>query len=507
MKKCSIVVLQTCIVLLFSGCLERVPPGTGVLQVLTEERHSRTTWSVEPSYPHDALAFLNLITLDPYFSRFYPENPGAPWREKMSEREKRGVDSLKFWVRDRFGGTLSSIFTSFFQYTGAKDLKDFQEMLREPEVLQEKLRKELDSWSLAALGGWRVPGGLFRDICAHLRVYLEFLERSGFEEAWNRDRMPTLETAAAEYRRRLVGYNLVPAVEAVLGGGLSTETVTVLLGSFVRPNGIALGRNTFLMEDRTDVVNLVAVAAHELIHGHVDWSGPELKKIPEMLARDPLAVRRFGERDSGLNYNTWPVMAEESWTKALDQLVQEELFPALAPDPRERFWNHDSGLHTAALLFYRMLKTRNKEDGRSAVQWLVSEVASGRIEENAISELWHRELGLDRPGRLPDQPRVRRIYLAGDPELDRIHDSYNRVMKPGQAVVFLEDWFTFDGPAVQSLMVLDDLGRHWTGRELKDPVTGLKVSGHHLFSGNGTTTRDGKTFYFRNTLYMEISNP
>lgn len=486
----------------------RVGAAPGSPSRLYAVMRGRTEWVVEPSYPHDALAFLNLITLDPYFAPFYPDGEGALWRALMSRDERAAVDRLYFWIRGRFNATLSSLMGYVYDISGAEDLGAFRELLRDPDAFMQARRRELDILSAQALAGWRVPRFLFAPLCRDLGSYLDFLERVGFEAAWRSEREPALRALARRRADELAAYNVVGAVERVLGGALSGPRVTALLGAYLRPNGISLGRNRFLVEDRVEGVSLAAVAAHELIHGYADWSSPGLRGIPPLLSRDRLAARRFKERDKGYNYNSWPVIAEEAWTKALDQLAQEELFAALAPDPVERFWFHDGGLHASSLLFYRLLKAESGAAASGdagpvpAAERLAAAFAAGRIPEGAVEAAWAEALGADRAGRLTPEPRVRRVYDAGDPALDAMHPSYNEALPPGGFVVFLADWYGYEGGARDSLSVLDGLGRAWDGRALADPATGLTRRGRYLFAGNVSTERDGKTWYYRNALYF-----
>lgn len=474
--------------------------------------YGRTEWVVKPSYPHDALAFLNLISLDPYFAPFYPEGEGERWRALMSRDERAAVDRLYLWLRRRFNTTLSSLMSYVYDISGAEDLGAFRELLRDPAAFMQARRRELDILSAQALAGWRVRRFLFAALCRDLARYLDFLERVGFEAAWRSEREPALQALALRRADELASYNVVGAAERALGGGLYGPRVTVLLGAYLRPNGINLGRNRFLVEDRVEGAGLAAVAAHELIHGHVAWSSPALSGIPRLLSRDALAARRFKERDLGYNYNSWPIIAEEAWTKALDQTVQEELFPTLAPDPIERFWFHDGGLHASALLFYRLLKgelnAAASGDARpvTAAERLAAAFAAGRIPEGAVQAAWRDALGAERMGRLPAEPAVRRIYEAGDPALDAMHPSYNEALPPGGFIVFLADWYGYEGTARASLSVLDELGRAWEGLALVDPATGLTRRGRFLFSGNVATERDGQTWYYRNALYFRAAD-
>lgn len=489
--------------------LLRVGADLGAPSTLGDGLRGATAWDIRASYPHDALAFLNLITLDPYFSPFYPEGDGERWRALMNRSEQGAVDRLYFWVRGRFNATLSSLAAYFYDASGAESLSEFRELLRDPAALMRARRRDLDLLSSQVLGGWRVPPFLFSMLCRDLGVYLDFLSRVGFEAAWRAEREPALASLAKRFEAEMAAYNVVGAVERALGGALPGPEVTALLGAYLRPNGISLGRNRFLIEDRVDAVELAAVAAHELIHGYADWSSPGLRGIPPLLSRDRLAARRFKERERGYNYNSWPVIAEEAWTKALDQLAQEELFPALAPDPVERFWFHDGGLHASGLLFYRLLKgelgaaTGGDEAAGPAAERLAAAFADGRVGEGAVEAAWRDALGADRVGRLPPEPRLRRVYDAGDPALDAMHPAYNQALKPGQFVVFLADWYGYDGGARDSLKVLDELGRAWEGRALVDPATGLERRGRYLFAGNVSTERDGKAWYYRNALYFQ----
>lgn len=495
-----------------SGCGLRVGGKLGAPEALQAGRHNRTEWTLQPSYPHDALAFLNLISLDPYFLSFYDAAIVTTWRERLEPRERKAVDRLHSTISRRFNISLSSLLAYFYDATGSCSLAEFRESLRDPDTLLERHRYDLDQLSARLLGGWRIPKPTLNSLCRDLGSYLDFLERSDFEDYWRQTHEPELARLAANYSAELAGCNMVGAVEEVLGGGLPGPEVTVLLGAFLRPNGISLGRNRFLMEDRIDRATLLAVAAHELIHGYADWTAPGLRQLPELLSRDRLAARRFKERNRSFNYNSWPVIAEEAWTKVLDQLVQERLSATEAPDPRERWFFHDDGLHAASLALYRLIQEQSGTGGslpwreQSAAEWLAGQLQTGSIGEQAVSRRWEQELGYHRPGSLPEAPRIRRVFAAGDPALDSLNPVYNEVLKAGQFVVFLDDWFVFDGPARDSLRVLNELGLLWQDKPLADPLTGLVLNGRFLFAGNVSTQRDSKTVYYRNALYFRRSD-
>lgn len=477
----------------------RMPPGAAVLQRPLPERHAGTVWSVEPAYAFDALCFLQVLSGDPYYLELFEGTGDAAFareaRGRLTRSERAAVDRLHGVVQRVLGAIPCAVLSSLFATTGATDLDSFRGALSDPRAFRRAHADEFDVFYRRGMGGLRLPGPLVDLLLRDVATYLDALERVGFAAHWDAEVRPDLEALAAELGRGAAGFDVVPVVETLIGGGLPSDRVVVHLARFARPNGISLGAASLVMEERTDAAHLARVAAHEMLHGWVDCTGaPALTAWVGSLRADPIVARAFGGRNRHHGYNSYLALAEEGITMALDQLAAERL--GLASDPWERWFLHDDGLHVLALAWHEAL--RGEPFDAQPVQIharTAGLVGRGTVAPGHIGALWAATFG--RPCAFEAAPTLGRAYLSGDPELVAIHPSYAGSVPRGTLIVFLRDWCVDDDPQA-AVARLEAAARSW--RASARTADGRDLPLALLHGGNWSTERDGVTHLYRHAL-------
>ncbi len=481
----------------------RVPAGAGVLQRPGPVRHDATRWRIEPAYAFDAVCFFNLVSGDPYYLDLFEGTRDAEFartaRAALTRSERAAVGRLSFVLQRTLQAIPCAVGSAMIGITGADDLAGFRAAIADPQRFRLDHGGALDVFYRRSTGGFRLPGFLFDRLLRDWAVYLDALDRLGFEAYWEAEVRPDLEALAGVLRAEVGAYDVVPVVESLLGGGLPTDEVRIHLARFARPNGISLQATSLVMEERTDAPQLVRVAAHEMLHGWVDWSAePVLTDLVASLRRDDVVARAYRRRDRHHGYANWTALAEEGLTQALDQLAAERL--GIDQDPRERWFFHDGGLHVSALGWHRLLsEAAFPTPGRTLHEAIAAFVRDGGVPPGRFGDLWEDAFGS--PCTFEALPDVGDTYLAGDPALAALHPSYEGAMRPGMAIVFLRDWCQL-ADANAGVAALETAARGWeatlTGAD------GRPVPLRFLFAGNWSVARDGTTYLHRHSLYYRL---
>lgn len=94
-------------VLISSCALFRVPEETGTVQRAGDAYHEVTSWEVGPSYAHDAICFISVLSGAEYYTELFAGEPDAAFaaqmRASLTRSERRRVDRLYRLIHDRFG--------------------------------------------------------------------------------------------------------------------------------------------------------------------------------------------------------------------------------------------------------------------------------------------------------------------------------------------------------------------------------------------------------------------
>jgi hypothetical protein len=351
------------------------------------QMHSTTEWRVEPSFKYDTLCFLNILTGDPFYVRFYQDEYDKFAPEITPEAEE-ALANIKRVIKDENEGIVSALLTLYFSATDDETIDDMLATVEDSETMRSNLMQTEYYYEES----WQAYDSVRDD----LKVVLEFLRDDlRFEEYWASEIKPILEKRIAEVETELGAYNIVPAVEEHLGFPIASNEITVYILYYVKPHGIRVTGMRYLSDQGYPAANYPMTAVHELMHPPYDWEGDEeLRATMERFKEDAFVMDKVENHDPSFGYNTFEGYVEEDCVQSLDMIINEGFFPDY--DARDRWKKNDDGMHVLAAALYSVMKRENyNERGEVFRDFLIriveeEKLVPGKVEEiyNAFYEGW-----------------------------------------------------------------------------------------------------------------------
>lgn len=90
---------------------------------LQTETEVLTEWRVEPSLKYDALCFLNVLTGDSFYRKFYAAEY-ARFEPRLSPKVRAALANLKRKLKDENKNIVSAFLNLHFSATGAETLNE-----------------------------------------------------------------------------------------------------------------------------------------------------------------------------------------------------------------------------------------------------------------------------------------------------------------------------------------------------------------------------------------------
>src|SRR5262249_12863882 len=142
---------------------------------------------------------------------------------------------------------------------------------------------------------WKVYEASRSDLEAALRA----LKRTHFEADWEREVRPKIEQSRAAIAAKLPQYDVIPAVERVLGSPRPTNKITVYLLYYSQPHGIKITGTRFLTHYSYPFRIVLRNAIHEMMHPPYDLAhDPELRLALESLKSDSFLMNKVEHHDT-----------------------------------------------------------------------------------------------------------------------------------------------------------------------------------------------------------------
>lgn len=339
--------------------------------------HATTDWRLEPSFTFDVLCFLNTLSGDEYYLKYYQEEYDkiAP---KLTPEAREALASLKHKLKDEGGAIISAFLTLYFSAGDDQTLDDMLATLRAPESLQEKLRVT----PYYSEEGWES----FLSVQNELQTILAFLKDIHYDAYWRENIQPKVTARIAEIGDTLPQYNIVPAIEAQLGTPLASNQITVYVLYYSQPHGIRITGTRFLTDLAWPFRIVLRNAIHEMMHPPYELAAdPTLRATLERLRGDAFLLDKVENHNPSFGYNSLEGFLEEDCVQALEQSVNDRF--GLAVDPRKRWTENDDGMHVFAVALYSIMKQENyNEGGESFRDFLVRMIESGKLGPGTIKE-------------------------------------------------------------------------------------------------------------------------
>jgi hypothetical protein len=368
--------------LLVAAVCTAVPYTTGArppTNVLPRAARVKTDWQVVPSFKFDALCFLNVLTGDEFYKRFYQEEY-ARFAPLLTPAARDALARLKRKLKDEKKVVIPAFLSLHFSATDGQTLDEMLDSLDKTESMKSNLRQSV----YFTEGGWR----LFQSVRGELRTILASLKGMGFADYWARHVLPRLTREASSLEARLAEYDVAAEVEAQLGSALPSNTITVYLLHFARPHGIRVTGSRFIADVSYPFLEVLRNAVHEMLHPPFDLSRDrELRAALKALEGDAFLMGIIRHHNPSFGYNSFDSFVEEDCVRALEQVIGERL--KIERDARRRWKEEDDGIHVFAAVLYGMMKQENYNGSHEPFRdFLLRMLKTGRLAPGKLGQLY-----------------------------------------------------------------------------------------------------------------------
>ncbi len=339
--------------------------------------HTTTQWDLQPSLTFDAICALNMLSGDPYYLEYYQADYDRLAKQFRPE-ELAAFVNLKRRIKDQNGGIISASLALYFSAADAESLDDLIHTVQDSSAM----RRNLQATPYYNDDGWKLYESNRPDLEAAFRA----LKRIHFDEDWEKNVKPKVEQARTAIAAKLPDYNVIPAVEAVLGSPRPSNKITVYLLYYSQPHGIKITGARFLTHYSYPFRIVLRNAIHEMMHPPYDLAhDPELRSGLESLKSDAFLMNKV-EHHTSFGYNTLAGLEEEDCVQALEQIIAERF--GMGGDPRKYWSQQDDGIHVLAVALYSLMKEQ-KFDGskESFPTFLKRQLRSGALAHGQIEKL------------------------------------------------------------------------------------------------------------------------
>jgi hypothetical protein len=331
-------------------------------------RHTSTNWKLVPSLKYDALCLLNVLSGDPYYLQYYQAEYDH-FHPLFTAEENAAFAQLKRVLKDEGQGIVSAELALFYSVVNDESLAEMIHTAQDSSGMERGLRATT-YWNAEAWEG-------YKKTMPALQTALGALERVGFPAYWEQNVKPRIEKRIAELSADLPEYNIVPAVESLLGVPLSSNSITVYLLAYSEPHGIRITGLRYLTHVSYPFPIVLHNAIHESMHPPYDVRKRALRQAIDRLGREPLIVDKVQHHDASFGYNDAAGYIEEDSVQALEQIVSEKF--GVQHDAREYWREQDEGMHILAAAIYRQYTKALRQGSPAYSKWFVAAVRNGEL--------------------------------------------------------------------------------------------------------------------------------
>src|SRR5580698_10609521 len=340
--------------------------------------HTTTQWDLQPSFTFDAICALNMLSGDPYYLEYYQTDYDRLVRQFHPE-ELAAFSNLKTRIKDENGGIISASLALYFSAVDAESLDDLIRTVQDSSVM----RRNLQATPYCSDDGWKLYEANRPDLEAAFRA----LKRIHFDEDWEKNIKPKVEQSRAAIVAKLPDYNVIPAVEAVLGTPRPTNKITVYLLYYSQPHGIKITGTRFLTHYSYPFRIVLRNAIHEMMHPPYDLAHDAgLRASLQSLRNDTFLTDKVEHHNRSFGYNSLEGLEEEDCVQALEQILSEPL--GMGGDPHRYWKEQDDGIHVLAVALYSLMKQEHFPGGPETFPAFLNRmIQSGALSNGRIEEL------------------------------------------------------------------------------------------------------------------------
>ena len=355
----------------------------------------KTRWIVRDSEGFDALSFLSPLSGDPFYLRYY-EKEVADFAPRMPAEAMATLKALK--ARSEKANILLSPFLDLrFSAGSDSSIDDLLTSAADPDVRLLPRFRGSPYWGDDDGSDWNE----FKAALPAIATVLRGLKEGGFAQFRKQVIAPRLGRIA-ELRTKLAGFDPISGAEYYTGRTFD-PMIEIILLQFSNPHGIKVIGQRFLSGITYPDEIHIRTAGHEILHPPLDKKGAAWAAALKVLEGDSLIARVLKEHDPKFGYNDLDGLLDEDITEALDQLIAEKA--GIAKGPRERWADHDGGMHIIAAAVYGLMRQDGyAKSGGNLEQWLSRQARSGALAPPSLHAAAARVIGrpIDRLWPLPE---------------------------------------------------------------------------------------------------------
>jgi hypothetical protein len=333
----------------------------------------KTEWQVISSFKYDTLCFLNVLTGDSFYQKFYADE-FARFDPRNSPKARTALANIKRILKDENKNIVSAFLSLHFSATDAETLDEMSRSLDDSNRIKANLQNTVyynkDAWKL------------FKSVEKDLKIVFQYLKTEHFDVYWQEEILPRIKVKTADIGKYLSNYDVIPEIEKHLGFNLTSTKIVVYVLYFSRPHGMKLTGARFVTDVSYPFDVVLRIAIHELLHPPYDLSkDKELRKALDTLRTNKILTDKIRNHNPSFGYNSFESFVEEDCVRALDQIIGEQF--GLKADALQRFKDEDEGMHVFAAALYNLMKHEKYEAGQDNFRnFLLKILRSGKLLNN-----------------------------------------------------------------------------------------------------------------------------
>ena len=350
----------------------------------------QTNWEVSPSLKYDTICFLNILTGDPFYLRFYQAEYDR-FAPRITPAARQALANLKRKIKDEQKNIVSAELSLYFSATDDENISDMLKTLRNTDKMHARLKAS----AFYNEKDWQT----FESVKKDLRVIFLFLKDIKFERYWKRNILPEIRRKIAEIKPDLPKYNVINEVETLTGYRFPFNKITAYVLRYPQPHGLRVTGLRFLMSDSYPFERTIFIATHELTHEPVrklvNEPGDteidvEMRTVLDTLRADEFLSDKIKNHDISLGYNNFEALINEDITQALDQTICEKL-GVEKEEAHKRWKTSDEGIHVFAVAVYSLMKEEKfPQNGENIRAFILRMFRSGRLSAGKIRPLYDK---------------------------------------------------------------------------------------------------------------------
>ncbi len=341
--------------------------------------HTKTEWQIQPSFKFDVLCFINILTADPFYVRYYQDEYDK-FKSMITPTVKDALANLTRIIKNENQGIISAFLCLYFSATDDKTLDDMLITLKNSEEMQNNLKNspyyEEDSWQM------------YKSIQGDLNKIFLFLKDIHFHSYWTKNILPKIEKKITSIENDLPKYNIIAENEKYLGYALPSNNICVYMLHYPKPHGIKVTGTRFLADITWPFEFVLRAATHEMMHPPYDLvNDDELRNTLELLKEDAFLMDKVLNHNPSFGYNSFEGLVEEDCVQALDQIISEKL--KIEKEAKKRWKESDDGIHVFAVALYNVIKENNyNEKNEQFRDFLIKMIKTGKLSPGKIKQIY-----------------------------------------------------------------------------------------------------------------------